>query len=385
MEKIKNLKEVAARIKQAIVAQERIIIYADSDADGVCSATIMQEAIQNAGGKVNMVLFPNREEDGYGINNRALEFLKTKAPGLLITLDLGIGNVKEVAKANELGFEVIVIDHHEILESLPPASIVIDPKQPGDTSEMTHLANVGITFKLAEELLGENFADATQNSFLELAALATISDMVPQIGDNQMFIEKGLESLRNSFRPGLKVFSDILGPAEISAGGHMKIISCINAAESIDFVNDAFLLLTSSSPQDCRDLAERLLGKVQQKQQTIKAICNEVERRIAANPDSPIIFEGDPSWKLTLAGPVASIIAIKHEKPTFIYKKMDTDSAGSVRSLKEGENSVDAMKSCSDLLITFGGHPKASGFRAKNENLEKFREGLIKYFLELRK
>src|SRR6185295_8860070 len=125
--KIKNLDKVSERIKQAIAAQERIIVYADSDADGVCSAVILQEAIQNAGGKVNMVLFPNREEDGYGINNRALEFLKAKAPALLITLDLGIGNIKEVAKANELGFEVIIVDHHELLDGIPAAKIVIDP------------------------------------------------------------------------------------------------------------------------------------------------------------------------------------------------------------------------------------------------------------------
>ncbi len=148
----------------------------------------------------------------------------------------------------------------------------------------------------------------------------------------------------------------------------------------MDFGNKAFTLLTTADARECQELAQDLLGRVRQKQMRIESISQEVERRISQNPDQPIIFEGDPAWKLTLAGPVASIIAQKYSRPTFIYKKMDTESAGSVRSLKEGENSVDAMKSCADILITYGGHPKASGFRVKNENLEEFKNRLIEYF-----
>ena len=162
-------------------------------------------------------------------------------------------------------------------------------------------------------------------------------------------------------------------------------ISYINTAESVDFMNDAFLLLTSHEVNRCRDLAEGLAGKSALKQQKIASISQEVERRIAKNPDDKIIFEGDPAWKLTLAGPVASIIAQKYQKPTFIYKKMDRESAGSVRSLREGENSVDAMALCKDLLITYGGHAKASGFRLKNEDLDQFKQRLGEYFIHLRK
>ena len=360
--------------------KESIIIYGDSDMDGIASTTILQEAIKNLGGEISLVMFPDRENDGYGINARALELLKGKAPALFITLDLGIGNVKEVDVANQYGFEVIIVDHHEILESIPNASIVIDPKQPGDTSKMTHLANVGITFKLAEEMLGDHFSETLRNSFLELAALATISDMVPQIEDNKMFIEKGLRSLADTFRPGLKVFIDIFGKGEVAAGEYFKIIQALNAAESVNFMNEAFLLLVNPSPKECRDIADRLLGKVHHKQQVIQSIVEEITRRMAKNLDQPIIFEGDPAWKLTLAGPVASIIAQRSEKPTFIYKKMDSESCGSVRSLKENQNSVDAMRSCADILITYGGHPKASGFRVANKNLAKFKERLVKHF-----
>jgi len=378
---IKNLKEAADRIRQAVDNKEKIILYGDSDADGITSVVILEETIKNLGGKADVVLFPNREDDGYGINARALELVKNEAPALFVTLDLGIANVKEVQALNELGFEVIVIDHHEPQQVIPNAKVVVDPKQKDDQSQFTYLANVGLTFKLAEQILGHNFSAQLKNSFLELTALATISDMVPQIEDNKMFIEEGLRSLKNTFRPGLRAFLDILGEGEVVSNGFYKIISAINAAESVDFKNEAYTLLTSTSLDKAKDLAQHLISKTTYKQIKIKEIAEEVERRIVQKKDEVIIFEGDPAWRLVLAGPVASILFSKYNKPTFIYKKGDTESIGSVRSPKD-TNSVDAMKTCADFLITFGGHAQASGFRLKNEDLGKFKEKLSEYFLK---
>ena len=380
--KIKNLKEAAERIKQAVAASERIIIYADSDADGVCSAVIFQDALKNLGASPVAVAFPNREEDGYGINFKALAFLKPHAPALLVTLDLGIGNVKEVELANELGFEVIIIDHHQILEKIPNAKIVVDPQQPGDDSNSKYFCNAGLTFLLAQELLGPDMSESLRRGLGELAALATISDMVPQIEENVTIINEGLRSLPHTLRPGLRAFFELLPGGH--ADNHLKIISAINAAESVNFVNDAYILLTTTDPSKCQDMAQMLMGRVRQKQMQIESIVQEVERRMSQKHDERVIFEGDPAWRLVLAGPVASIIASKYQKPTFIYKKMDKESAGSVRSLKEGENSVEAMSSCADLLVTYGGHPKASGFRLENKNLDLFKEGLVKYFSKLK-
>lgn len=391
--KIKNIEKAAERIKQAVKDNEKIIIYGDSDLDGIASVVILEETIKNLGGKVDMVLFPNREDDGYGINARALEFLKDKAPALFITLDLGISNVKEVKILNELGLTVIIIDHHQALNGIPEAKIVVDPQsrlynnrgssaQPGqkdDEPDFTYLANVGLTFKLAEEILGKDFSLNLKNSFLELTALATISDMVPQIEDNKVFIEEGLRSLKNTFRPGLRAFLDILGKGEVLSSGFYKIISALNAAESMDFQNDAYNLLTSSLCDKCMELAQNLISKTNYKQIKVKEITEEVERRISQKKDEPIIFEGDPAWRLTLAGPVASILFSKYQKPTFIFKRGDLESSGSVRSLKE-LNSVEAMKACADFLITYGGHPQASGFRIKNENLDRFEKKLVEYF-----
>jgi len=381
--KIKNIEKAAERIKKAVNNKEHIILYGDSDCDGISSVVILGEAIKNIGGVVLAVAFPDRETDGYGMNFKALEFLKSYAPALFITLDLGIANVKEVEVANRMGFEVIIIDHHEVLDKLPDAKIIIDPQQKDDDSGFGYLCNAGLAFKVSEEILGDGMSNNTKMSLLELVALATIADMVPQIEENKVFIEEGLRSLKNTFRPGLRAILDIIGDGEAATNGYLKLISAINTAESVDFKNESYELLTSSNKGRCSELAQDLLSRTNQKQQRIKAIAEEVERRISQDGDYPIIFEGDPAWKLTLAGPVASIIASKYEKPTFIYRKMDAESAGSVRSLKEGMNSVDAMKSCSDLLLTYGGHPKASGFRVKNENLEKFKEGLIAHYKKI--
>src|SRR3989338_3767358 len=380
IKKIKNIEVAAQRIRQASENKEKIILYGDSDCDGVCSVVILGEAIKNLGGQITTVAFPDREQDGYGMNFKALEFLKGYAPALFITLDLGIANVREIDEANKIGFEVIVVDHHSVLDELPKAKIIVDPQQKDDESGYQYLCNAGLTFKVSQEILKDNMSLNLKNSLLELSALATIADMVPQVEENKAMIEEGLRSLKNTFRPGLRALLDILGEGEAAANGYLKLISAINAAESEDFKNESYELLTTSSQSRGQELAESLIRRTEQKQQKIKAIVEEVESRIAKNPNETIIFEGDPAWKLTLAGVVASIIASKYEKPTFIYRKMDKESAGSVRSLKEGQNSVDAMMSCKELLLTYGGHPKASGFRLKNENLEKFKSCLIKHF-----
>lgn len=380
-QKIKNIDKAASRIKEAVLNKERIILYGDSDLDGISSVVILEEAIKSLGGKIDSVFFPDRENDGYGINLNILESIKDKVPALFITLDLGISNIKEVKAANDMGFEVIIIDHHETLIGTPEASIIVDPKQKDDDYAFKGLANVGITFRLCEELLGDGISKNLRDSFLELTALGTIADMVPQIDENQAIVEDGLRSLKNTFRPGLRAFLDALGKGNVFSGLLLKIISALNAAESKNYQNDSYFLLTSSSPKDCKDLVDNLMGRTLQKQQKVKEITMEIERRFSKNPDENIIFEGDPSWKLTLAGSVASIVSQKYEKPAFIYKRGDKESCGSVRNPK-GTNSVEAMKTCSEFLITYGGHAQASGFRVKNEDLDKFKECLVKYFKE---
>ncbi|MBU2540135.1 DHH family phosphoesterase [Patescibacteria group bacterium] len=376
---IKNLKKAAERIKKAVKDKERIILYGDSDLDGETSVIILKESIQNLGGEVSAVFFPDRESDGYGITKKAIEELKDLSPALFISMDLGISSFAEVEIAESMGFEVIIIDHHQPLNGLPKASIIVAPKQESDKSTFKNFANVGLIFKLSEILLGKNMSQSLRNSFLELTALGTLADMMPIVDENKIFIENGLDSLGNTFRPGLRAFFEIFGDNIQSQNNLQKIIGALNTCKRVGRVNETYLLLISSSLEDSKKIAQRLIENSQGKQFRIKEIIREVENRVESKTLEPIIFEGDSFWSLILAGSVASTISQRYEKPTFIFKKGDTESCGSVR-VPKNVNSVDAMATCADLLITYGGHPPASGFRIKNENLEKFKSCLIEYF-----
>lgn len=377
---IKNLKKTAQRILKAIKNKENIILYGDADLDGVTAVIILKETIKDLGGDVLAIYFPDREKEGYGINKEALSYLKKFAPGLLVASDCGIGNFDEVILAKKLGLEVIIIDHHEVLDRLPRASIIVDPKQKGDIYPFKGLATVGIVFKLSEILLKNKMTDLLRKNFLELVALATLADMMPQEEENKIMIEEGLFSLENSWRPGLRAFFEInefqnSGTIRMTA---QKIISALNSMEVKNHSNEGYLLLTSNSLEKAKTIAKSLLEKRYQKQIRIREITDEVEEKALKKLDVPIIFEGDDSWPLTLAGSVASRICNLYKKPTFIFKKREIESRGAVRT-PPGINSVKTMKKCSKYLLTYGGHPQAAGFTIKNENLEEFRECLIKH------
>lgn len=380
---IKNLKKTAKRIKKATENGEKIIIYGDADLDGISSIVILKEAINNLNGKNISFYIPDRENEGYGINKKALNYLKNEAPALLIGLDLGISNFKEIKKANKLGFEVIIIDHHETLDKLPEASIIVDPRQKGDEYPLKELATCGIVFWLSKKLLGDNLSESLEKSFLELVALGTLADMMPEKEDNKEFIKKGLISLENTLRPGLKVFFDTYLKKTYQQRGIRDmawgIISALNAGKNQDHLHETFFLLTSSSFEESEEIAENLLERKKQRRMSINEVIEEVKKRIANKIDKPIIFEGDPSWELNWAGAAASELCNNYKKPVFIYKKGKEKSRGGVR-VPKGVNSVEAMKTCSSLLITYGGHPQASGFTLKNENLEDFKKCLIEYF-----
>ena len=181
---IKNIKKAAERIKKAIKKKERIIIYGDADMDGASSVIILKECIMSLGGEVSAVYFPDRETEGYGINKNALDYLKKYAPALFITVDLGIGNFEEVKLAKRLGFEVMIVDHHEVLKKLPSASIIVNPKRKDDKYPFKEFAAAGVVFKLAEALMDKKMTPVLRNNFLELAGLATVADMMIEEEDN---------------------------------------------------------------------------------------------------------------------------------------------------------------------------------------------------------
>ncbi|MDI6602956.1 MAG: DHH family phosphoesterase [Patescibacteria group bacterium] len=392
---IKNFKKAAKRILKAIRNREKIILYGDTDLDGVASVIILKETIKNLGGEITTIYFPDREIEGYGITKKGLNELKKFTSALLITLDLGIGNFKEVKLAKKMGFEVIIIDHHEILDGLPEAEIIIDPKQKGDKYPFKGLATAGIVFKFSETLLKEKMTENLRKNFLELTALATLADMMPKENENLEFINLGLKSLKNSWRPGIRAFFEMKTFKSCAFDNEdiewmaSKIISLLNVRDVEHSLPASFRLLSSFSLEESEKIIEKLIEKSKTRREKIKAMVAEMEKRLQPThhplthspsllkKESPIIFEGDSDWEFTLISSVASIICHKYQKPTFIFKILEKESSGTVRTPK-GVDSVALMKKCKRYLITYGGHSSASGFRIKNENLEKFKKCLIK-------
>ena len=248
---IKNLKKAAERILKAIEDSERIILYGDGDLDGVTSVIILKETIKTLGGKISSVYFPDREIEGYGVTKKALDFLKKFSPALFIAMDCGIGNFKEIKEAKKMGFSVIVVDHHKVLDKLPEADIVVDPKQKGDKYLFKELAAVGIVFKLSELLLKEKMTESLRKNFLELVALATVADMMPKVDENKIFIEEGLGYLENSWRPGIKALieADFLKDYNLHEKVS-KVISMLNIRDVENRLPTSFFILTNSSPQE---------------------------------------------------------------------------------------------------------------------------------------
>lgn len=380
MKEIKNLKKASNRILKAIKNKEKIVIYGDSDMDGVCSVIIVKDSITSLGGNVSKIYFPDRETEGYGVNKTALKRLKNEAPALFIALDCGIGNIEEVDIANKMGFEVIIIDHHIVPEKLPDAKIIVDPKQKGDEYPFKDFATVGIAYRLSILLLGAKMTDNLRRDVLELAAMATIADMMPRVEDNEEIIMEGLSSLKDSWRPGIQA---LLALERIRSSSLMSQVIRMNSLLNIRDVKEsapaAYRLLTVSDIDEAGRLTEKLLEQSALKKRKIKDVMEEVERRISLKKDS-VIFEGDSKWELILLGVVCSILSKKYERPVFLYRKDKEDSQGSIRAPQEGYNVVTAMDSCKELLMTYGGHPPAAGFRLKNDNLKKFKECLIEYY-----
>lgn len=388
---IKNLKKAAQRIKKAIKEKEKIILYGDADLDGSTSVIILQDSIKSLAGKIFAVYFPDREIEGYGITEKGLNFLaelrnneaSESRRALLIAMDCGIGNFKEVKLAKKLGFEVLIIDHHEVLDNLPEAKIIVDPKQKGDKYPFKGLSSAGVVFKLSEVLLGNKLTEGLRRNFLEMVALSTIADMMPQESENKIFIEEGLSFLGNSWRPGIKAFLETESFRKYPEIGQKvaKIISILNIRDVKNGWPASFRLLISSSLAEAKGIIEELLGKTEVRKEKLKEIEAEVEKRLKGKAQS-LIFEGAADFDLILLSSVASTICQRELKPVFLYKKMSEESHGTVRTPK-GINSVSLMKKCSEYLLTYGGHAPAAGFRLKNENLEKFKECLLKNFKSL--
>lgn len=383
---LKDMDKAAARITRAVDNMEKIAVYGDYDADGVTSTAMLYSYLETRGADV-IFYIPQREGEGYGMNIGAVEYLKEQGVSLIVTVDNGISSVQEVARANELGIDVVVTDHHRPQETLPDAVAVVDAYRPDDTSPYKHFSGVGIAFKLLMALEdGAGDVEDLLEAYSDLAAIGTIGDIVPLTGENRTLIRAGLERLSQSDRPGVQALLEnagIAGKALTSTNVAFTLVPRINATGRMGAPERAVRLLISGYEEEAEVLSEEICADNEERRRVEAEIAEAAFADIEAKgymKDRVVVVDGE-NWHHGVIGIVASRVTERCGKPCMIISRGETEAKGSGRSI-EGFSLFEAICACGDLLIKFGGHPMAAGITLKPENIEAFRKRINQYAAE---
>lgn len=383
--RMKGLPAAVERLVRAITAQEKVTLWGDYDVDGVSSTALLTTFLRDVGLEVRTYI-PHRLGEGYGLNVTAIEKLAREGTKLLVTLDCGITSHAEIAKANALGLEVIVVDHHAVPETMPPALAVLNPLQPGCEYPTKWLCAGGVTFNLCmalrKSLRERGHFTATRpepnlKQLLDLVALATVADVVPLTGANRILVRHGLDVLTNSTRPGVRALKEVsqLSGAKITAG-HVgfRLGPRINAAGRLDDASLGLQLLLSRDVPSARPLAQKLDAANAERQQIERAMIDgaveQAEEFIARGAKGLVLAK--EGWHPGVVGIVASRVVERFHRPTVIIGSFEGTWRGSARSI-EGFHLYDALKQCTAHLSKFGGHRAAAGLSIDPERIAEFR------------
>lgn len=374
---IKDIDKAVKRIKEAIESEELICVYGDFDADGVTSTALLYSYLSDIGSNV-MFYIPSREEEGYGMNEDAIDKLKEQGVSLIITVDNGIAAVDEVAYANSLGIDVVITDHHIPPEVLPNAYAIVDLHQSDCNSKFKDLSGVGVAFKLVMAIEGE-YADVQGllENYSDIAAIGTIGDIVPLLGENRVLVKQGLMHINNRERIGINALIDSAGfqDKDINSGCvSFSLVPRINACGRLGLSNSSVNMLLTDDVREANEIALELNSDNTSRQQIEKDILEDINEMIKANPslvqNKVIVIVGE-NWHQGVIGIVASRIKDAYGKPAIVITSDGENYRGSGRSVN-GFSLIDALFLSSEYLDQFGGHPMAVGFAIKRENIDKF-------------
>lgn len=378
--RMEGMESAVKLIRRAIAAGDRIMIFGDYDADGVCATSILLETLTELGAQVSFRL-PSRQKDGYGLNENAVREISEKAK-LLITVDCGISNRAEVALAKELGMTVIVTDHHQLPEELPEADAVLNPLI--GNYPCPFLCGAGVALKICQALQGT----AGLEKQLDLAAIATVADIVPLMDENRVIVREGLERIRKTGRPGLKALlecSGTAGPLQADALA-FRLGPRLNAAGRLGDASLAVRLLLTGMPEKAADTARKIEEMNRQRQNMEREITAAAMAQITESPsfgEDRILIAAGEGWNPGLIGLAAGKICEKFYRPAIVLS-LPEDSGpvvGSCRSIP-GVNIFKLLQECEDLLVRFGGHAQAAGLTVARENIPALRERMNRILRE---
>jgi single-stranded-DNA-specific exonuclease len=373
---MKDMEKAVSRIRKAILVKEKILIYGDYDVDGMTSVAMVYSALKSLGADASYYI-PNRLEEGYGLNTGAIKRAQRDNVSLIITVDCGITSFKEIEYAISAHIDVIVTDHHEILEGrIPQAYAVINPLQQDCPYPFKHLAGVGIAYKLVKALYdGTSFF---AEDFLDLVSLGTVADIAPLLGENRTLTKQGLGELNRRGRIGLKALMEVSGlnGKDISSG-HIGFVlgPRINAMGRMGSPQKALDLLLSDDGDAALVLAKVLDTENRNRQKIEARVCEEavmkLEREVNFKLHRVIVLASE-NWHPGVIGIVASRIADRYYRPAIMISLDGKLGKGSGRSI-ENFHLFDYLFRCKDHLVGFGGHEAACGITIDKENIDAFR------------
>lgn len=384
---MKDADKASARIIQAIENGEKIAIYSDYDCDGIPGAAMFHDLFRRIGYANFVTYIPHRHNEGFGVNEDAIDTLADQGVKLMITIDCGISDKDAIAHANARGIEVIVTDHHEPPAELPPAHAVIDPKQADCAYPDKNLCGTGVAFKLIQAVLSRNrfgLKEGHEKWLLDLVGIATMSDMVPLTGENRVFAHYGMQVLRKSPRKGLRRLLTLLRiPQEHLTEDDIAfmITPRINAASRMGVPMDAFRLLAADTDLEADECARHLDAINNERKGVVASLVKEVKKLVRdRHPDGAVpsvIVLGNPEWRPSLLGLAANSCAEEFRRPVFLWGR---DGEGGIKGSCRSEgtsNVVEIMRAAPvGTFGEFGGHKHSGGFGVAHDAIHHLDERL---------
>lgn len=372
-----DMDKAVNRIRRAIEQGEFILVYGDYDADGMTSASILKETLEQLGAEC-LVYLPNRFTDGYGPNASVYKyFIEQQGISLIVTVDNGVAGHEAIDLAQSMGVDVIVTDHHSLPEVLPDAHAIVHPEHPEADYPFKHLAGCGVAFKLACALLEE-----VQVELLDLVAIGTIADMVSLTDENRIMLQYGLEVLRNTQRIGLQELFEIAGISSSDVTEEIvgfQLAPRLNALGRLDDPNPAIELLTGFDDEEVRDVALMIQEKNEERKEIVQAIYEEAKSLVEPNKSVQVLAK--EGWNPGVLGIVAGRLLEELGQTVIVLNIEDGRAKGSARSI-EAVDIFEALDPHRELFIAFGGHAGAAGMTLEVDNLEALSELLEAYITE---
>ncbi len=374
---MRDMDKAVERITAAKEKGEKITIYGDYDVDGITAIAILYKHLMEMGIEVDYYV-PDRMQEGYGVNQAALDKIKADGSSLIITVDTGITAVEECEYAKSIGLDVIVTDHHECKEVIPDAYAAIDPKRKDCGYPFKSLAGVGVVFKLIQALAGENSLDTLMEKYADLMCLGTVADISPLVDENRVIVTEGLKRFKNTKNVGLKALIDVStnGKAITTSTIGYIIAPRINASGRLGCASRSVELFLTDDKENAINLANSLCEENSLRQQTEQKMFKEALDYLEAHPEvkeDKIIVIPHENWHHGIVGIVSSKITEKFYKPSILFASDGDEAKGSGRSVS-GFNLFGILENSSNLLEKFGGHELAAGLTIKAANIEEFRK-----------